>query len=227
MAKIQKTNFEILKKLSKNNNREWFADHKKEYESEREDVISVADDILSKLQKHDNIETISGKKSLCRVYRDVRFSKDKTPYKTSWSGSFKRASKLLRGSYYFHIEPGNNFVGGGFWGPSAPDLKKMRMSIAEYEKEFRKIISDKNFVKYFGELRGDQLKTAPKGIDKEHSAIDLLRYKQYLLMREFTDEEVLRDDYADQINEYFKAMRSLFDFMSEALTTNENGESLY
>ena len=116
MATIKQSNLDFLKKIKKNNNREWFTEHKDAYEQEREIVIEFADDLLSKIKKHDNIETVSGKKSLYRIYRDVRFSKDKTPYKTIWSGSFSRATKLLRGGYYFHIEPGNSFIGGGFWG---------------------------------------------------------------------------------------------------------------
>lgn len=224
MAQIKKSNIEFIQKLAKNNNREWFAEHKKEYELEREDVIGFADELLLKMKKHDNIETLSGKKSIFRIYRDVRFSKNKEPYKTHWSGSFKRATKLLRGGYYFHVEPGNSFIGGGFWGPEAKDLKKMRFNIAEFESEFRAILADKNFKKQFGELDGEQLKTAPKGIDKNHPAIDLLRYKQYLLGRTFTDKEVLAPGFIEEANACFKAMRPFFDFMSEALTTNENGE---
>ncbi|MDX1350563.1 MAG: DUF2461 domain-containing protein [Putridiphycobacter sp.] len=224
MPLIKQSNIDFMVELSENNNREWFADRKKQYESERENIIAFADELLKKMQVHDNIETPSGKKSLFRIYRDVRFSKNKAPYKTHWSGSFKRATKLLRGGYYFHIEPGNSFIGGGFWGPEPKDLKKMRYNIAEFETEFRAILADKQFIKQFGELEGEQLKTAPKGIDKAHPAIDLLRYKQYLLSRRFTDQEVLNDNFVNEVNNCFKAMRPFFDFMSEALTTDENGE---
>lgn len=224
MSLIKGSNIEFIKKIAQNNNREWFAEHKEEYESEREDIINFADELLKKVQLHDHIETASGKKSIFRIYRDVRFSKNKLPYKTYWSGSFKRATKLLRGGYYFHIEPDNNFIGGGFWGPESKDLKKMRYNIAEYESEFRGVLADKNFIKQFGSLGGDQLKTAPKGIDKMHPAIDLLRYKQYILSRKFTDKEVLSANFLNEVDDCLKAMRPFFDFMSEALTTNENGE---
>lgn len=224
MSLIKKSNIEFMEMLTQNNNREWFADHKKQYEAEREDVIEFADELLKKVQQHDHIETPSGKKSLFRIYRDVRFSKNKQPFKTHWSGSFKRATKLLRGGYYFHIEPGNSFIGGGFWGPEPKDLKKMRFNIAEFEDEFREILANKEFKRQFGKLGGDQLKTAPKGTDKHHPAIDLLRYKQYLLTRNFTDKEVLSPDFVNEVNKCFKAMRPLFNFMSEALTTDENGE---
>ena len=224
MAIIQQSNFDFLLELKENNNREWFTENKKRYETERENLVDFAESLLGKLKTHDNIETVSGKKSLFRIYRDVRFSKDKTPYKTHWSGSFKRATKLLRGGYYFHIEPGKSFIGGGFWGPNPADLKRMRQQIADYEDEFRSIIADKNFVKHFGELRGEQLKTAPKGIDKNHPAIDLLRYKQFIISREFSDKDVLSNQFTNKIVDSFNAMRPMFDFMSEALTTNENGE---
>ncbi len=224
MAQIQKSIFTFINDLAKNNNRDWFAANKPTYEIEKNKFVDFADELLNEVKKHDNIETVNGKKSVFRIYRDVRFSKNKAPYKTHFSGSFKRATKLLRGGYYFHIEPNNSFIGGGFWGPEPKDLKKMRYNIAEFEDEFRAILNDKNFKKHFGLLQGDQLKTAPKGIDKAHPAIDLLRYKQYLLARSFTDEEVLSPQFLNEVNAAFKAMRPFFDFMSEALTTNENGE---
>ena len=227
MASIKKENLDFLNRLKQNNNREWFAEHKSEYEKNREDIIAFADDLLDKMKQHDDIETVSGKKSLYRIYRDIRFSKDKTPYKTQWSGSFKRATKLLRGGYYFHIEPGNSFLGGGFWGPSSSDLKLIRQNILDYGDELKDILNSKEFINTFGQLEGDKLKTAPKGFDKEHQHIDLLRYKQFLLVKRFSDKEVLSEDFIKQLNEGFKAMRPFFDYMSEALTTDVNGEPLY
>ncbi|MGZ4157514.1 MAG: DUF2461 family protein, partial [Bacteroidia bacterium] len=100
--KIQPSNLDFLKQVKKNNNRDWFNSHKEKYLSEHEDIIAFADALLYEMNKHDVIETPSGKKSLHRIYRDTRFSKEKTPYKTNWSGSFKRATKRRRGGYYFH-----------------------------------------------------------------------------------------------------------------------------
>lgn len=227
MTKIKKSNIDYIQKLKKNNNRDWFAIHKDEYELNKEDLIDFADELLVKLNNHDNIETVSGKKSIFRIYRDVRFSKDKTPYKTYWSGSFKRATKQLRGSYYFHIEPMNSFLGGGFWGPSSADLKLIRENILIYGDELKEIINSKEFVKTFGKLQGEQLKTAPKGFDKNHKHIDLLRYKQFLLIKKYSDDEILSSDFNDKLSVAFKAMRPFFNFMSEALTTNANGEPVY
>lgn len=225
MKRIQSSTLKFINDLKQNNDRDWFAENKSLYESERNHFAEFAEDLLSLMREHDDIETISGKKSLFRIYRDVRFSKDKSPYKTHFSGSFKRATKLLRGGYYFHIEPnGNSFIGGGFWGPNKEDLARIREEIALDDSELRSIITDKKFVDYFGQLQGEQLKTAPKGYPKDHSAIDLLRYKQFLLMKPFSDDEILADDFCAKVNETFQAMRPFFDFMSEVLTTDSNGE---
>jgi uncharacterized protein (TIGR02453 family) len=223
-AYFSKENFQFLLDLKNNNDRDWFATNKKRYEKEQQNMIDFADVLLAKMKEHDNIETPTGKKSLHRIYRDTRFSKDKTPYKNNLSGSFARATKLLRGGYYFHIEPGKVFVGGGFWGPEPADLKRVRIDIASDDTEMRSIINSTNFKKHFGELKGEQLKTAPKGFDKEHPAVDLLRYKQFLLGHNFTDAEAMQPDFADKVNETFKAMRPFFNYMSEVLTTDVNGE---
>lgn len=227
MIKIKNKNLDFLKLLSQNNNRDWFLENKGLYEKNREDIIGFAEDLLKKVSAHDNIETVSGKKALYRIYRDVRFSKDKTPYKTSFSGSFKRATKQLRGGYYFHIEPGNSFLGGGFWGPSSSDLKLIRNNILEFGDELKQIISSEAFINTFGQMDGEQLKTCPKGFDKEHKHIDLLRFKQFIVMQRFSDEEVLSEDFSQRVSDGFKAMRTFFDYMSEALTTDANGESIH
>lgn len=224
MKTLNKQNLDFLKELKQNNNRDWFLENKSTYEKNREAVVEFADEVLTLLNQHDQIETVSGKKSLYRIYRDVRFSKDKTPYKTHWASYFKRATKLLRGGYYLHIEPNNSFVGGGFWNPNPKDLKRIRTNILEFGEELEDIINSKDFRSNFGILKGEQLKVAPKGFDKNHKYIELLRYKQFLLSRNFTDKEVLSPNFAEQVNNSFKAMRPFFNYMSEALTTDENGE---
>lgn len=222
------SNLKFLKELAKNNNREWFSANKAVYERELQNTVDFADTLLTLMKKHDNIENASGKKSLMRIYRDVRFSKDKSPYKTNWGIHFKRATKQLRGGYYLHIEPGNSFVGGGFWGPEPADLKLVREAIAADEIELRKILSAKSFVQHFGAfgLHGEQLAGVPKGFDKEHSAADLLKLKQYLIRRDFSDREVQSSDFAKTVNETFKAMRPYLDWMSYALTHDANGVPL-
>jgi len=227
MSVITKDNFDFLKKLKKNNNRDWFNTNKDEYLKQHQNTIDFADALLVELNKHDNIETPTGKKSLFRIYRDVRFSKDKSPYKTHWAGGFKRATQELRGGYYFHIELGNTMLGGGFWAPNKEDLQRIREDIAADDSELRKILNSKSFKDTFGILEGEQLKTCPKGFDKEHPAVDLLRYKQFIISTKFTDEEVLSDDFVIKVNEAFKKMRPFFDYMSVAVTTDANGVSIF
>ena len=141
-------------------------------------------------------------------------------YKTHWSGSFKRAGKQRRGGYYFHIESGNSFVAGGFFGPSPQDLQLIRENIAFDAEPLRELLKDQTFITSFQYLKGEQLKTTPKGFDAAHKDIDLLRYKQFLLVHHFADEEVLKIDFANGCNEIFKNMRPFLDYMIEVLTTD-------
>lgn len=223
-ARIPASSLDFLQLLKKNNNRNWFNAHKDEFTEEQLHIEQFASALLAEMNMHDLIETQSGKKSLHRIYKDTRFSKDKTPYKTNWSGSFSRATKQRRGGYYFHIEPGNSFIAGGFWGPNAQDLKRVCDDIAYDATPLRKILKSKAFTSTFGTLQGEQLKTAPKGYDVTNEGIDLLRYKQYLLIKPFTDEEVLSADFLAQANQTYKSMRPFFDYMSEVLTMDVNGE---
>lgn len=220
---IHPSSFDFLNALKENNNREWFNASKAIFQKEQQLVEIFAEQLLQELNVHDQIETPSGKHSLHRIYRDTRFSKDKTPYKVNWSGGFKRATKYRRGGYYFHLEPGNSFIAGGFWAPNAQDLKRIRDDIAFDPNPLRKILSSKPFVSTFKTLQGEQLKTSPKGFEATHEAIDLLRYKQFLLIRKFTDKEVLSEDFLKEANQAFKNMRPFFNYMSEVLTTDING----
>jgi len=224
MIKIQQSGFDFLRALKENNNREWFNEHKDRFLQENALIEQFAEALLHKLSVHDLLETQPGKKLLYRIYRDTRFSQDKTPYKTHFSGSFKRATKQRRGGYYFHIEQGNSFVAGGFFGPSPEDLKLIRDDIAFDDTQVRKILNSKSFVANFGALQGEQLKSAPKGFEKDHPAVDLLRFKQFLLIRKFSDEEVMKASFLEEADKSYKAMRPFFDYMSDVLTVDGNGE---
>jgi uncharacterized protein (TIGR02453 family) len=227
MATLQKSSIDFLKKIKANNNRDWFADNKPLYQEELEKMQAFAEELLLGMNSHDNIDTPSGKKSLHRIYRDVRFSKNKSPYKENWGGGFHRATQQLRGGYYYHIEPGNSFVGGGFWGPNKDDLARIRQAIDHSQQEFREVFADPTFIKTFGELKGDGVKTAPKGYSVDHPAIDLLRKKQFVVMRQFSDKEVLSADFLGEVVQTFKNMRPYLNLMSEVLTTDVNGVPLY
>ena len=226
-VRIDPSNFSFLKNLEANNNRDWFNANKADYTAAHENTVAMAEAILNKMQNHDVLETVSGKKSIFRIYRDVRFSKNKAPYKTHWGGYLKRAGQERRGGYYFHLEPGGkSFVGGGFWGPNADDLKLIRAQIAQDPDRLREVLNAPAFKKMFGTMGGDAVKTAPKGYAKDHPAIDLLRYKQYLLTTKLTDKQVLSANYPDLVVEAFMGMRPFFDYMSDILTTDLNGESV-
>ena len=220
---INKSSFHFLKDLSEHNDRDWFAAHKDRYTAAHNNLIQFADDLLGEMNQHDNIETPTGKASLHRIYKDVRFSKDKKPYNTCWNGGFRRATELLRGGYYYHLEPGNSFAGGGFFGPDAADLGRIRQHMSANFTDWNVMLNNKGLVRTFGSMEGTQLATAPRGYEKDHPAIALLRYKQFLLRHTFTDEEVLAPDFARKLSDIFKAMRPFLDFMSDVLTTDANG----
>jgi uncharacterized protein (TIGR02453 family) len=220
---IQPSLFQFLHQLKANNNREWFTTHKKAFQVEEQLAKTFFMGIYTDLQKIDNLD----KMQVFRIYRDVRFSKDKSPYKNHFSVGFNRCKPLLRGGMYLHIEDNASFVGGGFWEPNAADLFRIRKEIETDASELRAIISEKNFENHFQTLQGEELKTAPKGFDKAHPAIDLLRKKQFLLTRNFTNEEVLSPKFQSEVIASFKAMRPFFDYMSDVLNTDLNGESLY
>lgn len=178
--------------------------------------------VMDNLKVHDQIE----KMKFFRIYRDVRFSKDKTPYKAHFAASFSRAGAEKRGGYYIRIKPGESFIATGFWGPEKEDLFRIRKELELDASDFRKIVNKKSFKNIWGGLKGNAVKTAPKGFDRDHGNIDLIRHKQFIFQREFTDKEVLSPAFIGNIDESFKAIRPYFDFMSDVLTTNLNGESL-
>lgn len=215
--------FEFLKHLEKNNNREWFAQHKPEYDLIVKENKVFFDQIYTELQEHDNLKGIH----IYRIYRDIRFSKDQTPYKNNFGVGYSRSKPMLRGGYYIQLEPNNSFVGGGFWGPDSKDLLRIRKEFELNITAIEKITSDETFSKYFGNIEGEAVKTAPRGFDKNHPAIDLIRKKQYVVRRKFTDKEVLSDGFQKEALLTLLAMRPFFDYMSEVLATDLNGEPLF
>jgi uncharacterized protein (TIGR02453 family) len=223
---IQTDTMGFLKKLAKNNNRDWFEKHKEDYLQAQQNLISFADALIAEMNKHDQLETPSGKRSLYRIYNDVRFSKDKTPYNPRFAGYLKRLKPGLRGGYYYWIKPGASRIACGFAYPNADDLNRARKDIEYNYDGWRKLLKSKAIVSAFGQMTGEQVKTVPRGFDKEHPAIDLLRYKNYWFEVSFTDSEVTSPDFLKRVNQKFKSIRPFFDYMSSVLTTNENGELL-
>jgi len=224
---IEKQTLVFLKDLAKNNNREWFSENKSRYLKSQENVIQFLDQLIVKMNQHDGLETQSGKESLYRIYNDVRFATDKSPYNPRFAGNFRRQKPMLRGGYYFWIKPGESRVGCGFTYPNAEDLLRIRQDIAINFKPWRRLLNSKAIQTSLGDMQGDQVKTAPRGFAKDHPAIDLLRFKQFWFERSFTDKEVLAYDFIDQTNKTFKCIRPFFNYMSEVLTTDLNGEDRF
>jgi uncharacterized protein (TIGR02453 family) len=221
---VSKEVFSFFKKLEKNNNRDWFNAHKPEFKAVEKDIKGFYNAILENLNKHDDIDKLK----IFRIYRDVRFSKNKLPYKTHFGGSFHRTKPRLRGGYYLHIQPNNDsFIATGFWEPAKEDLLRIRKEFEMDDAEIRAILADKTFNSVWGDsFIGDEVKTAPKGFSKEHKAIDLIKKKQYIFTKKYTDKEVLDPNFLSEVNQSFKAIRPFFDYMSDVLTTDLNGVSL-
>lgn len=219
------TTINYLKNLAKNNNKPWFETHKDEYFDARADF----EDFVSKLIKRigvfdEDIKELSPRDCIFRLYRDVRFSKDKTPYKIHFGASFdKGGRKSIFAGYYFHIEPRNkSFAGGGIWMPMAPEIKKIRQEIDYCHDEFRKIISDKKFKKEYGELdQSDEymLTNLPRGYEKDNPAAEFIKLKSVLALKHISDEELTKPSLLNNTVKTFEALAPLVKFINRALTT--------
>lgn len=225
-SQLSKSSLQFLKALAENNNRDWFNEHKNSYINAYKNVSDFVDALILEMNKHDVLENSSGKKSLYRIYNDVRFSKDKSPYNARFAFSLQRATKLRRGGYYMNIKPGNSFLACGFFAPNPADLKRIRVDIEHNYKEWNKLLNKKSIKENFGSLRGEKVLTAPKGFSIDHPAIELLRHKQFIFRHEFKDKELTAENFLQTVNSLFKAIRPFFDYMSDVLTTDANGEML-
>lgn len=225
-AIIEKATFDFLKKLSANNDRDWFNAHKARYDQVKKNVEQFMDALIAKMNTHDRLETLSGKKSLYRIHNDVRFAKDKTPYNPRFAGYLRRSKPQLRGGYYIWIAPGVTRVGCGFAYPNPDDLRRIRLDISANPGDWKKLLRSKAITSQFGEMMGEQVKTTPRGFSADDPAIDLLRFKQYWFERRFTDREALSPDFLLQVNKTFKSIRPFFDYMSDVLGTDLNGEPI-
>ncbi|MCR8667653.1 DUF2461 domain-containing protein [Aestuariibaculum sp. M13] len=223
MKTVSANVFKFFKQLEQNNNRDWFNEHKKEFKAVEKDIKGFYNSVLETLKTHDEVDKLK----IFRIYRDVRFSKNKLPYKTHFGGAFHRVKPQLRGGYYVHIQPNNeSFIATGFWEPNPADLLRIRKEFEMDASEMRAILKDEKFKNNWGALVGDEVKTAPKGFSKDHENIDLIKKKQYIFIRKYTDAQVLDEGFIDDVGLAFKAIRPYFNYMSDVLTTNLNGESL-
>jgi uncharacterized protein (TIGR02453 family) len=220
---IPKSVFEFLLKLKENNNREWMQEHKKEYLANEKALKQCYEAIEKGLNISDEIAKVK----IFRINRDIRFSKDKTPYNVHRSVSFSRAGAHRRGGYYLRLEPGNSFLAGGFFDPNPADLLRIRKEFEMDSAPIRKILANADFKNAFGNFNQEySVKTAPKGFNKEDENLDLIRLKCFFVSHPFSDAAVFDKDFSEKVVYFFQLLRPFFDYMSEVLTTDLNGESL-
>lgn len=221
---VPQASLTFLKDLKKNNTREWMADHKSRYQDSEKVLKDLYATIKTGLNETDEIEKLK----IFRINRDIRFSKDKTPYNVHRSASFSRAGAHRRGGYYLRIEPGNkSVVAGGFFNPEKEDLKRIRTEFHLDASEIRDILNDSAFAKAFpnGFEITNAVKTAPRDFEKDDPNIDLIKLKSFFVRKEFTDQEVMASDFSDRVLNHFRLLRPFFNYMSDVLTTDLNGES--
>lgn len=224
LTKLTNNVFSFLSALTVNNNREWFLANKKDYEQAKKEVNIFFQAIYDRIKEKDHLGAIK----VYRIYNDLRFAKDKPPYKTHFGLYFPRLQPHYRGGYYLHLSPQESFVGGGFFNPEPKDLLRIRQEIAAEPVVFSQIMSSAPILTYFGgQLFGEEVKTAPKGFSKDDPMITYLRKKQFLLKRNFQQEALLEASFFEEVVASFLAMRPFYDFMTGALTTDLNGESLF
>lgn len=222
---VPRASLAFLKDLKKNNTREWMADHKSRYQDSEKVLKELYATIKAGLNETDEIEKLK----IFRINRDIRFSKDKTPYNVHRSASFSRAGAHRRGGYYLRIEPGDkSVIAGGFFNPEAADLKRIRTEFHLDASEIRDILNDSAFAKAFpnGFETTNAVKTAPRDFDKNDPNIDLIKLKSFVVRKEFTDREVMQSDFSETVVSHYKLLRPYFDYMSDVLTTDLNGESI-
>jgi uncharacterized protein (TIGR02453 family) len=210
---------EFLTDLSKNNNREWYHANKDRYNESREKILFLTDILINEIRKFDSeVPALDPKDCVFRIFRDVRFSNDKRPYKTNF-GAFisKGGRKSMHAGYYFHVDPEGSFCGGGIYMPPAEPLKLLRNYIAENGSEYLEIIGDKDFTKIYPAMLDDKLKTAPKGFPKDHQYIDLLRYKSFVFSNQLKNSDLLGKDFLDKIVYSFRLLHPVNAFLNEAL----------
>jgi uncharacterized protein (TIGR02453 family) len=202
------TALNFLEDLKFNNNREWFTANRKRYDEARAIFEALVADVMSQFAPIEDLGKTAVKDCIYRINRDVRFSKDKTPYKTNLGALIGNGGRKGTGrTYYINLEPGESFIAGGVYDPQPEMLKQIRKSIHDDPKKLRRIIDNKTFVGYFGKIRGDMLKTAPKGYANDHPEIDLLKHKQFLALHLLSDGDMLKDDLAAHIIEVCKALK--------------------
>lgn len=209
----------FLKNLKKNNSREWFQDNKKSYEEAKHSFVFITAKLISEISKFDStVKDIDPESAVFRIYKDVRFSKDKSPYKTNFGAYVaKGGRKASFPGYYIHIEPNESMAAGGIYMPPPEVLLKLRNFMSENYKEAEKIMKSKKFSEVFPSMYDDRLKTVPKGFSKEHPAAELLKYKSFIFSSMIDDDSVNSEKFTDEVLKKFKIVYEWNRFLQKAV----------
>ncbi|NNC84201.1 MAG: DUF2461 domain-containing protein [Flavobacteriales bacterium] len=209
----------FLRQLKKNNDREWFEKNKDRYKAAQADLIAFVDALIPELAKFDSgIKGIEAKKTVFRIYRDVRFSKDKSPYKLNMGAHVQGGTKMQpKAGYYIHIQPDNCFLAGGAYHPPAAWLKAIRSEIHYNAGDMKKVLRSASFKKYFGEIEGEKLKTSPRDYPADHPEIELLKMKSFLAVHELDDTQVTNKGFKAHCIKVFKALYPFDAYLNMAL----------
>jgi len=210
----------FLKDLKTNNNREWFEKNKERYKKANAYFLELVQQAIEGIGRFDeDIAHLEPKKCAYRIYRDVRFSNDKTPYKVHFGAEIVQGGRRsgLAG-YYLHIQPGESLIAGGVWHPATENLLKIRQEIDYNSKDLKKIIASKTFKSIYSEIKGDKLKKAPKGYDPAHPDIELLKFKDFLAYTVIKDNVVKSKEYLPMLINSFKILKPFNDFLNVAVT---------
>ena len=212
---MQSSTLQFLRNLEKNNNRDWFNENKTLYQEAQQDVISFVEKLIEEMADFDEeMGKLEAKKSVFRIYRDTRFSKDKTPYKTNFGAGLGMGKGNKISGYYLHIEPGKSFLAGGVYKPEPSVLKTIRQEISAFGDEFKAILEQDEFRNYFRGLSvEDKLKKVPQGFEKDDKMAEYLKLKHFIVTHPISDEQLLSENAVKEFTKIFKAMKPLNDFL--------------
>lgn len=211
-----KKTFTFLRQLAAHNNREWFNSHKADYEAAKSEFDALLTVLIAHISLFEpEVMHLEAKDCVYRIYRDLRFSQDKTPYKTHFGGFISaRGKKSLHCGYYVHVEPGNSMLAGGGWCPTSPMLRAIRQSVVDNIDEFRDIVEAPDFKHYYPTVGWERLKTAPKDFPKDFPYMQYLQPKDYIVWHQVSDEFFSAPDMVDTIVDAFKQMKPYNDFLN-------------
>lgn len=209
----------FLIELSKHNNKPWFDQNRERYEKARENFELFINFLIDEFRASDNLQDLTAKDCISRIYRDIRFSKDKSPYKKNmWATIAPGGKKATRMGYHIALQPqGHSLIAGGMWEPSSEQLSKFRQVIDHDASAFKQIIKTRSFIDNFGQIEGEKLKTAPQGYDRTHPEINLLKLKQIVVIHYYSDNQVLSNDFPEQVIANCRAMRPFLEYLNHLL----------